>query len=109
MKGENGAFVIIKTSEEHELDIKLNEDYPRIAIPVNLKDQIKRISEEDMMKEKCCHDRAMGTLNDFLEDNMLDGDFFLKTEIKKKRNLFNGKKLYVEKKEVFENFYKTNI
>jgi hypothetical protein len=31
MKEENGAFVIINTSEEHELDITLNEDLKRLS------------------------------------------------------------------------------
>jgi hypothetical protein len=108
-KNEKRVFSIITEVDNPELIYKLEEDEPRIKITINLRATIIKPPEEEVMEELFCHDDAKGTQLEIIYNNMLDGDYSLKTKILKKGKIYCEKKSFKERKEVIEEFIKSNV
>jgi hypothetical protein len=66
---------------------KLEEEDPKIKIPMNLRAPIIKPIVEERMEEFCCGGDAIGINVDVIDNDILGGDYSHKTKIMKERNL----------------------
>jgi hypothetical protein len=69
----------------------------------------RKKSSEEIMKKLICHGKAMGKLDDSIDNTMLGGDMSLKVKIEKGRKMFVERKSFKEKKEELEAFFTTKV
>jgi hypothetical protein len=102
IKNEEGKITMICDEERKEEVEAVFSDDPIITLPVDLKIEKKKDTEE----EKYCHEDAMG--DECNNSEMLDGNYSLKANLKRQEDK-PVKSQFQEKREKIEEFFRKNV
>jgi hypothetical protein len=104
-KNEKGIYSVTRGVENPNLIYKIEEDEPKIKIPLQSECSYHQIYRRRSYEILWCHGKAIGNQFELIDNNMLEGDDSVKTKILSERKHYSENKPFKEKKETIEKFF----